>query len=135
MDLEVLRSLDRNLVKETITGHNILGWLIQIVHTECSSSMNYSWVCDVLQGDYFPDSMKEGLRDICECLKITECGLLDERGKVSWEEKEEMKSSSPENGKTKNETCGGEGTQGEVLLGKAAVLEQGNETDGTLASA
>ena len=106
VDLEVLHSLDSNLVKETITSCNILGWLIQIVHTECSSSMNYSWVHDVLQGDYFPDSMKEGLRDVCECLKIMECGLLDERGKVSGEEKEEMKSSSPENGKTKMKPMG-----------------------------
>ena len=82
VDMEVLRSLDPRLLKKTVMGHNTLGWLIKIVHTERMPSEDYSWIQPVLNSDYFPQSMKDGLQDVIRLLSLTECGLLDGR-KVS----------------------------------------------------
>ena len=76
--MEVLRSLDLRLLKETVMGHNTLEWLIKIAHTECTPSEDYRWIRQVLNSDYFPQSMKDGLQDVIRLLNLTECGLLDE---------------------------------------------------------
>ena len=44
VDMEVLHSLDLRLLKETVIGHNTLGWLIKIVHTEHMPSEDYGWI-------------------------------------------------------------------------------------------
>ena len=82
--MEVLHSLDLRLLKETVMGHNTLGWLIKIVHTKHTPSEDYGWIRQVLNSDYFPQSMKDWLQDVIRLLNLTECGLLD-GGKVSWE--------------------------------------------------
>ena len=44
VDMEVLCSLDLRLLKETVMGHNTLGWLIKIVHTKHMPSEDYGWI-------------------------------------------------------------------------------------------
>ena len=132
VDLEALRSLDVRLWKEMMTGHNTLGWLIKTVDTERSSLKNYDWIPRVLNCNRVTDSMKRGLRDVCERLNITACGILQDNNKVSWEEKdEELKkptnqTSTDEHAQEKDEQLG------EVSLDKEVVLEQVHEEDGTL---
>ena len=128
VDIEVLCSLDPNLVKTTVDGRNTLGWLIKIACTECTLLSDYSWVRDVLNDDFFPNSMKDGLRNVCERLNLTECGLL-EAGKVSWEEEENMKTPLPKHGAGQNET-GERG--GREVVGKNSQLEQDDEENDTL---
>jgi len=128
IDLEALRSLDVGLWKEMMTGRNILGWLIKTVDTERSSrSKNYDWVNHVLNSNDFTDSMKQGLRDVCERLNITACGILQDN-KVSWEEKDgELKSATNQPSTTAEDE-----RDREVSLDKKAMLEKVHEEDGTL---
>ena len=128
VDIEVLCSLDPNLVKTTVDGRNTLGWLIKIACTECTLLSDCSWVWEVLNDDFFPNSMKDGLCDVCKCINITECGLL-EAGKVSWEEEENIKTPLPKHGASQNET-GERG--GREVVGKTSELEQDDEKNDTL---
>ena len=100
-------------------------------------SEDYRWIQQVLNSDYFPQSMKDGLQDVIELLNLTECGLLD-GGKVSWELKKETKISSQKNGGIRTnvkstQSGGGESCSGEKQeVDKGVQLEQGYEENDTL---
>ena len=140
IDMEVLHSLDPRLLKETVMGHNTLGWLIKIVHTEHMPSEDFGWIRPVLNSDYFPQSMKDGLQDVIRLLSLTECGLLD-GGKVSWKLKKETKIlRKKKNGgvrkkvkSTQSGGAGGETPPGEQPeVDKGVQLEKGYEENDVL---
>ena len=78
VDLDMLWSLDPHLYQENMKGRNVLGWLIKIVHTEQSGGQeeepDFTWVCNVMTDGFFPESLKQGLRDICSNLDVTLVG-------------------------------------------------------------
>ena len=128
-----------------------------MAHQNCShrndaSTEDYAWVGQVLKSGFFSDTMKCGLRNMTEILNITQCGLLLDEGKVSWEKEEGEKNTATQNdeavcseeprssitkrrGSPEKETKEKDGGGREAAVGKRAKLEQGNEEDGTLGSA
>ena len=91
VDLQIMHSLDPQLLQELIMGHNTLGWLIKIVHTQMTAEEGYAWMDDVLKSSFFSVPMKCGLRNVAQLLKINHSGLLLDEEKVSWEQDTQIK--------------------------------------------